>query len=318
MKKWLIVLLVVGFFISWQKEVWAVAMTGTCGWCGATCQRSTVGQVCIDVLPPTGKICVEESGACVMKDATAKAVSGEAFLYLNSVNTVDGATENYEWVDLGMEANTTIGGVDIWLTFNPEVWQLMKVESLSGPNDKFVFSFSKDLVKINNSKGTVSVALFGNSLATLSQAQIGTIYKQSLLRFGFKPIKSGTHLFDFVCKDGVDTDTNIFDKDVKDIINCSKNIPLSKQVILPVVTDTVLPTQGQGGCVKNEGDANGDQKMDLVDFGMWKSEYLASIKAQSVKSDFNCDGKADLVDFGIWKKSYLNNQISMLKLVNTY
>lgn len=50
------------------------------------------------------------------------------------------------------------------------------------------------------------------------------------------------------------------------------------------------------------GDANGDGKTDLVDFTIWKKEYLARLIA---RADFNKDGKVDLVDFTVWKNNYL-------------
>jgi len=47
----------------------------------------------------------------------------------------------------------------------------------------------------------------------------------------------------------------------------------------------------------------GDAKIDLVDFGIWKTEYLPGTKN---RADFNKDGSVNLVDFGIWKREYLN------------
>jgi hypothetical protein len=41
-----------------------------CGWCGQTCTRLNPDDNCLDVLPPAGKKCVEENGACVIKDIT--------------------------------------------------------------------------------------------------------------------------------------------------------------------------------------------------------------------------------------------------------
>ena len=59
----------------------------------------------------------------------------------------------------------------------------------------------------------------------------------------------------------------------------------------------------------------GDGKADLVDFAIWKNEYLTflqnpvtSFDSSMRKSDFNKDGKVDLVDFSIWKSVYLSNQ----------
>lgn len=64
---------------------------------------------------------------------------------------------------------------------------------------------------------------------------------------------------------------------------------------------------------RSEGNANVevnkcDNKIDLIDFGIWKAEYLMfkqGIKAVSGwKADFQCDEKIDLVDFGVWKVGY--------------
>ena len=56
-------------------------------------------------------------------------------------------------------------------------------------------------------------------------------------------------------------------------------------------------------CGLKQGDANRDGAVNLVDFGIWKTEYLSGIKN---KADFNKDGSVNLVDFGIWKGEYLN------------
>ena len=58
-----------------------------------------------------------------------------------------------------------------------------------------------------------------------------------------------------------------------------------------------------------KGDANGDGKVDLVDFVRWKYEYVemtaGEVKQLGYSSDFNNDGKVDLIDFSIWKSAYL-------------
>jgi len=53
------------------------------------------------------------------------------------------------------------------------------------------------------------------------------------------------------------------------------------------------------------GDANGDGKINLVDFDIWKNDSLK--KLTSTATDFNKDGKTNIVDFNIWKKAYLAN-----------
>ncbi len=52
------------------------------------------------------------------------------------------------------------------------------------------------------------------------------------------------------------------------------------------------------------GDANSDSIVDLVDFSIWKKEYLSK---SGLTADFNQDRIIDLVDFSIWKSSYLLN-----------
>ena len=41
-----------------------------CGWCGDKCDPVLRGQICQDVMPPEGKVCVAENNKCVIKDGT--------------------------------------------------------------------------------------------------------------------------------------------------------------------------------------------------------------------------------------------------------
>jgi hypothetical protein len=67
------------------------------------------------------------------------------------------------------------------------------------------------------------------------------------------------------------------------------------------------PPTGVNICpIDVKGDANKDGKVDLVDFTIWKKEYL--LDGKPGMADFNKDGKVDLVDFTIWKSSYLVNK----------
>lgn len=63
---------------------------------------------------------------------------------------------------------------------------------------------------------------------------------------------------------------------------------------------TRAPT-GAYGCNRN-GDADGDGKVSLKDYGIWKYEYSTG---KRIKGDFNCDRKVDLEDYQIWKKAFL-------------
>lgn len=47
-------------------------------------------------------------------------------------------------------------------------------------------------------------------------------------------------------------------------------------------------------------DSNGDSKVDMLDFGIWKDEAILRSKPTK-NADCNGDGKVDMLDFGIWK-----------------
>lgn len=79
-------------------------------------------------------------------------------------------------------------------------------------------------------------------------------------------------------------------------------IVADNSMLIPSLVPSQVPTQTPTQ-VSVLGDANRDGKVDLVDFSIWKSEYLGGMK---IKCDFNKDGSVNLVDFGIWKKEYLN------------
>lgn len=51
------------------------------------------------------------------------------------------------------------------------------------------------------------------------------------------------------------------------------------------------------------GNADCDDEIGMLDFEVWKSEYLAKTGRES---DFDCDGVVGMIDFEIWKASYLN------------
>jgi hypothetical protein len=55
-------------------------------------------------------------------------------------------------------------------------------------------------------------------------------------------------------------------------------------------------------CSKIPGDANGDKTVNLVDLGIWKTEYVT--KAGN-SGDFSGDGVVNLTDLGIWKTEYV-------------
>ena len=53
------------------------------------------------------------------------------------------------------------------------------------------------------------------------------------------------------------------------------------------------------------GDANNSGNVDLLDFAIWKKEYLGKVDTKT--ADFNHDNLVNLLDFALWKKAYLLN-----------
>jgi hypothetical protein len=90
------------------------------------------------------------------------------------------------------------------------------------------------------------------------------------------------------------------------IMNLIADKYINGNIILTVTPTKISPTPTVGQVTPTttagKGDANGDGKVDLADFAIWKSEYLDKL---GIKSDFNKDNKIDLADFAVWKGEYL-------------
>ena len=52
------------------------------------------------------------------------------------------------------------------------------------------------------------------------------------------------------------------------------------------------------------GDANGDNKVDGIDYVIWLSNYESTTTSGSSKGDFNSDGKVDGIDYVLWVINY--------------
>lgn len=84
----------------------------------------------------------------------------------------------------------------------------------------------------------------------------------------------------------------------------SRQIDMGKSIIsnnIATVIPTTIPTSII--IIKKSGDANGDNIVNLIDFSIWKSEYLKQTNTKN--TDFNKDGIINLLDFVLWKTEYL-------------
>ncbi|MBI2622695.1 MAG: hypothetical protein HYW64_01200 [Candidatus Levybacteria bacterium] len=71
-------------------------------------------------------------------------------------------------------------------------------------------------------------------------------------------------------------------------------MPSLSPTLPPGVTPTTAPQ-------RVEGDANGDNSVDILDFNIWRDEFLGN--SQTKQADFNGDGVVDLLDFTIWRNA---------------
>ena len=59
------------------------------------------------------------------------------------------------------------------------------------------------------------------------------------------------------------------------------------------------------------GDVNGDKKIDLTDYSLWKEQFilgeLGTKDLPSSPADFNQDNKVNILDYSIWKQAYINS-----------
>jgi len=85
---------------------------------------------------------------------------------------------------------------------------------------------------------------------------------------------------------------------------------LSIPTVIPtnvVVQNSPTPSSTQYCYLKNKGDANCDDIINIVDLELWRTEFLAILKGIPIinePSDFNSDGVISIIDFNIWKTSF--------------
>jgi len=105
--------------------------------------------------------------------------------------------------------------VDAWLTFDANKLEVVSVEDPSSP--AFTFSMGKN---IYNSDGKLDMSFnpSGDSVLGESVAIVG-----DLAVVTFKAKGTGTAAVNFTCQAGSTIDTNIFDNQGIDVIDCASN-----------------------------------------------------------------------------------------------
>ena len=90
-------------------------------------------------------------------------------------------------------------------------------------------------------------------------------------------------------------------------LNSPQNSPTPSRTPTPVsATNTIQPTRTPtpiSVCArKSQGDANCDGLIDLIDFEIWRREFIGS--ATTRNADINMDGLVNLIDFEFWRRTF--------------
>lgn len=79
------------------------------------------------------------------------------------------------------------------------------------------------------------------------------------------------------------------------------------------ISPTPTPTPPLTSTPLKPGDVNGDQKVNLTDYSLWKEQFILGelgTKDLSSSADFNQDKKVNILDYGIWKQEYLESLVN--------
>lgn len=55
--------------------------------------------------------------------------------------------------------------------------------------------------------------------------------------------------------------------------------------------------------LKNQGDANCDSRVDMIDYEIWRQEFIGQVT--SLDADFNSSDHSDLVDYEVWRQGFV-------------
>jgi len=119
-------------------------------------------------------------------------------------------------VTVGVDSGTAKSmAVDAFLTFDASKLEVVSIENPASP--AFVFTMGKN---IYNSDGKIDMSFNPSGDSTLSES---TVIKGDLAVIKFKAKNIGTARVDFTCQAGSTIDTNIFDNQGIDVIDCASN-----------------------------------------------------------------------------------------------
>lgn len=236
--------------------------------------------------------------------ATPTAISNKPYLYMSLAKRTVAVNETFQ-MTLGVDSgNEKSGAVDVWMNFDSSKLEVLAVDYPKNP--AFKYNLGKN---IQNDRGQFDLSCTSMETSTSMISKI----KGDLAVITFRAKSAGVSPVTYWCVPKSTVDTNIFNEQAVDVIDCASNVDGQ----ITVTGDQVSPgVTGVGGCscpggvpAKREGNADCSGKVDLVDFEMWRSEAfdkggIEGKMSDSWKADFNCDRRVNLSDFEMWRMSY--------------
>lgn len=150
-------------------------------------------------------------------------------------------------VTVGIDSGTDrVYSADVVMVFDAS--KLEFVDAVVAPSPAFLFT--KGINNFDNAAGTLNIALQPVS----SNSNEAAVAKGDLITITFKAKAVGTGTLSFSCTAGINTDTNIINQDITDVVNCATNQSGSytiqagdsgsvNQPTSPVVTPTNTPSK---------------------------------------------------------------------------
>jgi hypothetical protein len=286
-------------------------VTNECGWCGTSCVANSAGKVCPMIAPPSGKSCVKQNGACTIVTAD-RSCSGD----------LDCSTNEYCYQPPMPICPT---GAMCKLMMPMRVCR-SKTEVGVGQ----VCGGLRGIRCVNGLTCEYPKTISGKIVAD----QTGVCVSGVVNKCGWCGLSCGPITPNMACTKIAPPEGKMC---VSDGNGCAiRTIPLitgePSCVPVPACVDGIVGTDGNivycdlspgviycprttpTGSARLLGDANQDGKVDLVDFAIWKRDYIQFANTEpegGMAGDFDKSGKTDLVDFGIWKKAYVGLVVSI-------
>lgn len=119
-------------------------------------------------------------------------------------------------VTLGIDSGTDkVYTADLWLVFDASKLEFVDAAAVSSP----AFPFTLGTKNFDNAAGTFNTLLGPLSSNTNETA----VAKGDLVTLTFKAKAVGTGTLSFSCTGGSNNDTNVFNQDLTDVVNCASN-----------------------------------------------------------------------------------------------